>query len=158
MKNPTPNELDLATIHPKKDEKFSPNLYRNLSRNAGIARFGRVYRDKNNTLWLGYIDGNDFIGTKLMACLCDSKCQTFCYNLHDIEIGTPLKEIKGFWKKYQKVGRCAIDPKHQISFQGERWETTGKTKKTRSCKWCGNCTQKQKTFVVRETKTRWVNV
>lgn len=148
-----PNELDIKAIHPLKGAKFSPNLFKFLAsrRQKVLARYARVYRDREGVLWLGYLDDYFLIGARLMQVLCNgSKAETFAF----ANLG-PLSEVDGFWALYQEHGRCAIDPDHQMFFIGDdtRWSISGER---RSCLWCGNAHQSRERWVEKVPRSRWV--
>lgn len=64
----------------------------------------RVYKDTDNVLWIG-----------LLGVLCNGASEnSFAWNKP-----ADLVEIAGFWERYTKDGRCAIDVDHQISFASE---------------------------------------
>ncbi len=53
----TENGLDLAAINPSNGLQFSPNLYRFLRKHGSTrAKTWRVFRDGDNTLWVGLLD------------------------------------------------------------------------------------------------------
>jgi len=127
----TPNNLDLKLINPKNGDKYSPNLYKFLTsnRHSIAAIYALIYRDSQGVLWLGYRDEEGwFMGVRLMAALCSGRrADTFAY---PPKFGQTLVEVKGFWMRYIRDGRCAIDKAHDMYFVGDktRWEvkeTTG---------------------------------
>lgn len=151
-----PNNLDLATIHPRNGAKFSPNLHDYLVAQSRklTGRYAHVYRDLLNVLWLGYKDDDCFVGTRLTRVLCyGRKAETFAY----LDIG-PLTEVENFWADYQSNGRCAIDTDHTMYFLNDdsRWATNDSE---RSCLWCGKVHQRQETMTenVLVTHTSWIN-
>lgn len=157
-----PGGLRLDIICPKKGDdsttKFSPYLHAYLKKlSPFLLPLQRVYKDNEGTLYIGHLDeDNCFTGCRLYQVLCrGTKAQRGAYV--DRTWTKSLKEDKSFWKKYAKIGRCAIDPEHQQHFVGDeaRWDTTGKT---RHCLWCGNCTQKRKDYIVREKHSKWENI
>lgn len=128
------NGLDISSINPKLGTKYSPNLFKWLKKRGKEHRqwTSRVYTDKHGYLMIGYPDDSFFIGSNLITVLCNgSNAESFA-----ICRIMPVKEVDGFWDRYIEVGRCAIDPKHDMVFQNddERWETTGDS---RVCRWCG---------------------
>jgi hypothetical protein len=151
-----PNNLNLKNINPKNGDKYSPNLFKFLTSNRRkvAATYGRVYRDKQGVLWLGFRDEEDwFMGARLMAVLCNGrKEETFA---HPPAMGRALVEVRGFWGRYVRDGRCAIDKAHDMDFMGDkrRWSIKGNF---RSCQWCGRIRQKKERFVKRVASERWV--
>lgn len=149
---PQPNGLDVRAIDPRNGAKYSPNLYRWLTMRSKKHRAwsSRVYRDADDTLWIGMLDDGDLIGARLMNVLCyGAKAESCCWvNLRE------LVEVADFWPRYVAQGRCAIDPEHTLHFVGDdtRWSVSGDT---RACLWCGNARQ----VLVRLTETvereRW---
>lgn len=114
-----------------------------------------VHRDKDGVLWIGRIDDGDFIGSRLISILCGvtSASRIGCYP--GVESLWKLKEVKGFWPRYLKVGRCAIDPKHEQGFIGDE-KRYMKDGHMRICEWCG---QVQRSRIKREVIKHvvWVN-
>lgn len=108
-----PNNLDLTQIAPHLSTKYSPNLHKFLSsrQHRTIAAYGQVYRDRDGTLWLGYLDENCLIGARLMTILCSGlRAETWCFS----NLG-PLDEVPDFWRRYVEDGRCAIDIDHTLT-------------------------------------------
>jgi hypothetical protein len=131
----TPNRLVLGSISPARHEKFSQNLFRWLKKNRTYAEYAQVWRDEQDTLWIGYQDGTFFTGGRLMQVLCHGpKTKVFAYPLNRF---TKLTQVEGFWERYMEIGRCAIDTNHAHHFLNadNRWLTTGKR---RTCQWCGH--------------------
>jgi len=152
---PHDNDLDIKAIDPRRGAKFSPNLSAFLKRprNEVQRRLSRVYRDLDGTLWLGYPDEDYFIGTRLMAVLCNgAKTDTMAYP----RMVKELVEVERFWINYMRDGRCAIDAEHKQFFIGDdsRWSTSGET---RSCNWCGKATQRMKRWTEVINKSGWVD-
>lgn len=131
--------VDLTVIDPKNGKKFSPNLYRFLkkvSKRYDLNELG-VYIDNHQTKWIGILrEDGWFSGCRLTAVLCyGAKEQIYAHpNM------TTLKKIEDFWSNYEQVGRCAIDPEHQMFFIDDksRWDQKGDL---RECIWCGCCSQ-----------------
>ena len=123
------NGVNLADINPKGGDKYSPNFWKYLKRNGIPAAIGRVYRDKAGVLWFGYEDAPFMCVTRLMEILCQGvKAQSGAYS----NLGN-LAEVKDFCPRYLYVGRCAVDPDHQIHFrEGKRFLA-----QTGECLWCG---------------------
>lgn len=134
--------MRLPDIDPAKHPGFSPNLY------AYLKKYGHFYRDGGildcayvavkdtrlgeyvgaGTLMMGYLCDGDFIGTRLMSTLCNgAAAERFCYP------GAVATIVDGFWDRYLKIGRCAIDPEHVEHFIGDRFDVRGEE---RVCRWC----------------------
>src|SRR3546814_7495066 len=114
--------------------------------------YAQVYRDRENTRWLGFMDDGYLTGTRLMTVLCQgAKAETFAYGT----LG-PLEAIEGFWEQYKQMGRCVVDPEHKIAFIGDedRWSVEGDS---RSCSWCGQVHHKLVTRVETITHQHWEN-
>lgn len=150
----------LAEINPKKGDRYSPNLHAYLKKiSQHVVPLQRVYRDANGSIWLGWIDEEAcFVGAHLNGVLCNgAEAQRVIRGAYSgRDFVKSLKEVQGFWEKYEKSGWCAIDPEHKTPFVGDtRWNTKGNT---RTCLWCGQCKQKLEEYEVREIKTRWVSI
>jgi hypothetical protein len=147
------NGLVVQEINPRRSPRFSPNLYRWLTspRRPYRARLARVYRDANDLLWIGHIDERDFIGCKLNTVLCYSREESMCYG----GLVGQLRELPHFWSTYTVIGRCAIDPKHQVSFLSDesRWKVEGDL---RHCQWCHSFTQELRRWTVTVQKSAWL--
>ncbi len=131
--------VDLSVIDPKNGKKYSPNLFRflkKISKRYGLHSI-RVYIDNHKTKWIGIMhDDGWFSGCRLTAVLCyGAKEQIYAHPNMVL-----LREIDDFWAKYELVGRCAIDPEHQMFFIDDksRWLQNGNE---RECVWCGSCKQ-----------------
>lgn len=149
-----PNMLDLSAIHPRRGDKYSPNLHKFMALRSHtlFGRYGRIYRDQDDVLWLGFIHDGDFIGARLVAVLCNgAKEQTGCYS--PSRLG--LNEVADFWQRYQADGRCAIDTAHTMHFIGDesRWEGD---EEHRTCKWCGKASQRRERWQELVDRNRWV--
>lgn len=155
----------LRLAHTALNDKYSPNLWRFLnSKSSGIQSFlrrARVFRAKNGELWIGCPDKmrggatGIFWGTRLLRIL--SQERPSIRNCEIVE--RPLfymKEIVGFWRSYERIGRCAIDTSHETDFvEGYRWSYEPGSE-VRVCRWCKKCRQfKKRTEVIRERIT-WV--
>ena len=134
--SPRPNGLKLAEIKPSLHPKFSPNLWLFLRKHPSQRDYSRLWRDKDGTQWIGWIDEGIFlIGTHMMQALCNGgRAETAAWTLNSIG---ELTEVEGFWPRYMAIGRCAIDPEHQNSYIGDesRFVTSGDH---RECAWCGH--------------------
>ncbi|MCL4526433.1 MAG: hypothetical protein M1492_08060 [Gammaproteobacteria bacterium] len=150
----TENGLDLAAINPSNGLQFSPNLYRFLRKHGSTrAKTWRVFRDGDNTLWVGLLDDGWLHGARLMGILCyGAREQAWAHVPGSI---CDLHEVPQFWTDYMRIGRCAIDPEHRMSFIGDetRWSVHGNE---RSCLWCGNARQRLETWVEEVRHERWV--
>lgn len=132
--------LVIEAINPMLDPKFSPNLYKFMRaqqrRGEVLAQITRVFCEDTGTLWIGYRDDDFLIGAKLVSVLCNgAKTTTWAF----ASMGG-LTELKDFWPRYTRDGRCAIDTEHRMHFLNDesRWATVGDR---RSCRWCGNAEQ-----------------
>ncbi len=131
--------VDLSVIDPKNGKKYSPNIFRflkKISKRYGLQEIG-VYIDNQKTKWIGILrDDGWFSGCRLTAVLCyGAKEQIYAHpNI------TGLREINDFWNEYERIGRCAIDPEHQMFFidDNSRWLINGNERK---CIWCDSCMQ-----------------
>lgn len=154
MSTPTIKALDLKAINPKNGDKFSPILFAWISsRSNPYRRNYLVYRDPDGVLWIGDVDGDWFTGCKLIGVLCNGTGEpSGAY----AGLGARVEVIPDFWDRYEAIGRCAIDKTHELYFVGDetRWSVTGDS---RSCLWCGNCTQTRITTTKQVKETAWVN-
>lgn len=158
-------------IKPSKSASYSPNLYKWMKAKAhfyadgGVAQ--GVYRVLENsrlanefgagTLFIGcfynqYEEDKDFSGATLMSALCSGKdAGGYCY----VRAKDSLVEVKGFWEQYLEIGRCAIDPQHDMHFLGDdRFVENGDV---RTCLWCKSRHKKKliETVVVKE---KWLAI
>lgn len=136
--------LRLEDIDPGKAISFSPNLYAYLRARGHfygeggtpegvyVVQSGAMPADayKPGSLMIGFPSGEDFYGTPLMAALGrGAKAERMAY-----PIGKQVHLLRGFWDRYLKVGRCAMDPLHIEPFFENRF---GEAKGIRTCLWCG---------------------
>ncbi len=152
-----PTGLDIAAINPVRSDKFSPNLYRYLNKrgHADQLLYARVYKGKAGDQWLGFLDTRGFfIGNHLIRVLCAGVKQQL--GDYPVTFTGPLKEVRGFWKHYQRFGRCAVDPAHQMCFVSNhaRWRVDGNE---RACNWCGQV-QREHTWQDVVDKSQWLNI
>ena len=137
--------LDIAAVNPKNGAKFSPNLYKWLTkRDRGhLRKNASVHKDKDGTLFIGMVYDGWLHGSKLMRVLCvGGKAEVFAFYL---------------WQQYMAIGRCAIDQAHSMYFTGDdtRWKTEGDT---RNCQWCGNNSQTLRRWIEPVERQRWETV
>lgn len=150
-----PNQLDISKIHPKRGEKFSPNLHSYLKQkeNANFREHALIFRNVvSGHLWIGYKHEGEFIGLRLMEVLCNGRhAQRCCYT----NINFELQELPKFWEQYLSIGRCAIDTEHREHFMNaaERYEEAGEV---RTCRWCGR-KQRQRKWTETVQHIEWVN-
>lgn len=162
-----PAPFDIATIKPPHGQmdgsgKFSPNLYRWMKdrwasrfSGHGLEQHPSVFRGNAGVLWIGHRDeGGWFHGTRLIqVCSFGTAAQIFAYAPPQTR---SFHELKGFWDRYRKIGRCAIDPSHDRWWADNegRWAVKGNT---RHCTWCGKHRQRKRvrTIVKRERVERW---
>lgn len=129
--------LDVKKIHPSRGAKYSPNLYKWLTKRGKKYRrwTSGLYLDPKGSLWIGFMDEGLFLlGCRLIEVLCNgSKAQSMAYPLSQIG---PLEELTDFWERHQADGRCAIDSQHTMTFRNDkmRWHMAGGE---RECLWCG---------------------
>ena len=158
--------MTLADLAPKKSAAFSPNLHKYLKERGHFFKDGglldgvyEVLPDTKaaeqfgaGTLLLGYPDVGFFTGARLMAVLCNGReAARYAY-----PCGSGLKFLEGFWDSYLKVGRCAIDPDHQMHFMADRFSVHSDGD-GRDCLWCGH--QQRKVVTPRVVHdTTWVSV
>lgn len=153
------NNLDLKAIHPCRGSKYSPNLYKWIMNRYHKHRraHSMIFVDQKGELWIGSKDSDGwFYGCRLIAVLCNgSKEDSGAYA---DGFRYRYTTLDGFWDRYIAYGRCAIDPKHEISFIGDkdRWEYSGDGQ-TRQCQWCEGVTQRLHTWKETVTKSRWEN-
>lgn len=146
---------DLKAIAPAMGTKYSPNLHAWLKARDRKYRGelpSKVYRDAKGTLWIGYKDFPDdcLIGSKLIGVLCNGvKESTAAYFLK-------LEAVPDFWERYQRDGRCAIDPGHDMGFVGDegRWSHG---EENRTCIWCGNATQVLRRWTETISHEQWIS-
>lgn len=95
-------------INFRKDDKFSPNLYRFLTYKNKY--FTNVFQDpENGRYYIGLRDANGiWIGAKLMAVFCyGAKAETFSY---PTRVTVKWNDVtKWFWSKYMEVGKAIYD-------------------------------------------------
>jgi len=111
------NGLNVAAIHPSKGAKYSPNLHSwlTLRTKKHRAETSRVFADHKGSLYIGFQDDGYLIGSRLIAVLRNGKKeQSWVFGY----LGK-LAEIPDFWRRYEAVGRCAIDPAHKMHFVGD---------------------------------------
>lgn len=129
-----PPGFDPSRIAALTGDRYSPNLRKFMARQAKLrAPLQRVFRDSAGTPYIGFIDGDWFLGGKLWRVLCvGTRAETWAYQ----NLANELTEIADFWPRYERIGRCAIDEDHShwwINGQS-RWEEIGDI---RTCQWCG---------------------
>ena len=148
--------LDIAAVHPKNGDKFSPNLWRWLNKrdhrkNARLNSL--VYRNKAGSMHIGHLDDDGWLlGSKLIRTLTEGpKAGYFAFPPDQWTL------IPDFWERYMRDGRCAIDEAHTMGFIGDdlRWKTEGDT---RGCQWCGNHRQVLRKWIEPVERSRWESV
>lgn len=156
------DSVDMEKIRPSCGPQFSQNLYSWLRKIHGSFReMIRVYSGKadislrSRSLYIGFIDSTGcFCGTKLYLVLSKgARKECFAY-LHTSKMN--LREIKGFWRRYEKIGCCAIDTKHIHSFIGDetRWHEHGDD---RDCLWCGKHHQHKRRWTEKVKREEWIS-
>jgi hypothetical protein len=96
-------------INPKKDSKFSPNLYKFLTYGKNKV-FTNVFQDaETGKLYFGLREDNGiWIGTKAMAVFCQgTKAESFSYATSITQKWNDV--TKWFWSKYLEVGKKIYD-------------------------------------------------
>lgn len=128
---------DYEQINPNRSPSYSKNLYHWLKVEfSHPAPMVSVYNSQSGIPYIGFIDEGYFIGAKLFATLTYGvKAQAYAHTPKDTK-GLVLSVIDTFWDDYRRIGRCAIDPNHNVFFKDEdsRWVQNGKH---RICQWCG---------------------
>jgi len=136
-------EVVLKKINPKNGEKYSICLFRYLKRNP---QYHHAYRDREGALYFGYMHEGLFHGQRIGSILSGGK-QNYCYAGYSVK----WRELKGFWPRYIRIGRCALDPKHNYEYDG-RFKPVGKT--GRQCQWCG-AKMKLRRWTEKVKRARW---
>lgn len=154
--------LALKDIAPNVNPAFSPNLHQWVGKHSHFHPDGTtpdtVWRVRTGasidlpagTLFIGHVDGEYFSGSRLVSVLCNGRKEM---RWAFVRLAEHLEEFEDFWGQYKRLGRCAIDPDHRITFLGDRWHEEGST---RTCLWCGN-TQQQERWTEEVERTRWVS-
>lgn len=149
---PIATDLTLDSISPSLGARYCPNLHAFLKywANVSVRLFGRVYREPDDTLWLGFPVESVFEGAMLSHVLCKG-ARTPVATLTDL--ASTLTEVDDFWVNYRRDGRCAIDPTHSADFlgAGTRWAKHGDE---RSCQWCKKFTQRLHRYTETEAVKR----
>ena len=144
--------IDLSAIDPARGDRYSPNLHRwhRAKDPREDVRHGGVYPATSppgffGRSYIGYRFDGDLIGARLFAVL--GKPTERLWSL-----SFDTNEDDGFFERYYAIGRCAMDPNHDIDFQSreDRFDTVGPM---RTCRWCG-VVQRRETYTIE--RTRWV--
>lgn len=145
----------VASVDPKVHEKYSPNLHKFLSRlpaylkERGLEFYIRQYKADGESepgqLTLGYPEKHIVSHTevRLLNVLCADRMtrnvSAMLTTTYDPDGTMSWTELPGLWEEYQRIGRCAFDPEHRMSFRDwyrqERWDF--KSNGHRTCNWCG---------------------
>jgi len=134
----------LQAIDPKRSPANSPNLKRWVARHGrGDDQVYELVTAPNETsiyargqLFIGspyavFEGDTDFSGVLLMGVLCQgAAAKRACLR----GLAPSLKLVEGFWERYARVGRCAVDPMHQIKFIRE--ERYLQCEGLKVCLWC----------------------
>ena len=137
----------LARIHPKHSPAYSKRLHQwlkthgrsgdNLYQVSSGSKLARVYGSGSFFIGQPYNDyegDTDFSGAMLMQVLCMGRSVIrACFSGDAPE----LIEVAGFWGRYEVVGRCAIDPTHQIDFR-DNDKRFHAVHGQQFCKWCSS--------------------
>lgn len=153
----------LRSIAPPNHPKYSPNLHRWLKKNARNRKPPGIFVGAGG---VEGFDGHLFIGW-LNTCGCHPDDLTGS-RLWQV-LGSGGRAIVGvwvgrghfveqkpdFWGDYLRIGRCAVDPKHEHSFIGDetRFVEEGDV---RTCTWCG-AVQRRERYEVVKHRERWVD-
>ncbi len=114
--------------------KYSPNLRAYLRKFRGIGHSienWRVYRRDNRSLWIGLLGDFGFAGSHLMQVVTTGARTGRAFD--PAPARGEFKPIKTFWNRYERLGICAIDPKH-VHYH-HRWGHLND--KRRVCMFCG---------------------
>jgi hypothetical protein len=96
-------------INPRKDEKFSPNLYKFLTYGKNKV-YTNVFQDPiDGKIYFGLREPNGiWCGTKAMAVFCQgTKAYCFSYSVYIAERWNDITQW--FWSKYLEVGKKIYD-------------------------------------------------
>jgi hypothetical protein len=148
----TPSEL-CPLISPKLSEKFSPNLHRYLKKRRKLDPALIVGTDPDGEQYLGRPDQEEpqhFIGLRLIEVLNKTRANS-AFLLNKTVTPDPT-----FWDRYIKIGRCAIDPDHELAFLSSKSRYTRKGD-IRTCTWCG-ATHRSKKIIIKRTKEIWEHI
>lgn len=142
----------VSTIAPKNHVKYSKNLFTWIRKNIKDHLFPEVFADDVGTFWIGFLyEDGWFHGVRIFEVLCEgNSAKVFAYAKNQLN----LTKDDSFWQRYQEIGRCAIDTKHQCWFidDNTRWEYKGDE---RYCKWCGKVSQKKINYTVTKQCVKW---
>lgn len=150
------NGLQIDAIAPANGSKYSPNLYRWLTKKSRARRVAHsmVFKDDQGVLWIGEIHDDCFVGCKLIATLCNGAAEETAAYVQQSMVAA-LVSISDFWAHYMAIGRCAIDTDHSMHFINDdsRWSVSGET---RHCQWCGNAEQTLRRWTEEVERSKWV--
>ena len=142
----------LHKINPRKDARYSSNLYRWLGGRRGkVMGFWHVYKIAGKP-FIGSLDRHGgFVGSRLTRVLCEGGHADIV-----VEAGVlPSQEVKTFWARYLRLGKCVLDPKH-VDYHSGRYDYDAKESR-RTCRFCKKTFKrvvKRKRIVVEEVA--WV--
>lgn len=132
--------LKFTDIDPKLNPAFSARLHKWVKRNAreggaslyvtdgtGPA-YGRLYVGTFNVCGCC---PDDFTGQPLRNVLNGTSTLGYTFT----GVAGKMRSADDVEAEYLRVGRCALDPEHEILFADDRWETLGE--ELRRCRWCG---------------------
>ena len=145
----------IASVDPKVHEKYSLNFHKFLSRlpnylkERGLEFYSRLYKADNESepaeITLGFArpDLSTHTEVRLFKILCQHymcrDSEAMLTTTYDPDGTMSWTELAGLWEEYQRIGRCAFDPEHRMSFRDwyrqERWDF--KSNGHRTCNWCG---------------------
>jgi hypothetical protein len=133
--------IDLKSVDPKiSGGKFSPNLHRWLKKERRhlheLQAFDSHDEERGGLygrIYIGYRYDDEVHGSRLATVLGQGgRAMVFCFP--GSQHWTPLE---GWWDRYVAVGRCAIDPEHDVSFQQDHGPRYTQIGDVRTCNWCG---------------------
>ena len=148
--------MSLDAINPKVHPRYSPNLYRYLKHPTSAGLPMDVFKNPEGQLWIGRIDAEGwFTGCRLAGVLVSGPTARRDVLAHPPNTFTLVK-VPDFWKRYERLGRCAIYPDHDMAFldSESRYVIKGKT---RTCTWCG-ARHRLHTWIEPVTREKWLPV
>lgn len=151
--------IDVKSIKPKRSkisDKYSWNLYQFLKKHphyrvfwmekdrffGDLVKFSEIERARNisSHIVIGY-STNTYSGAFLGDIMQKSNPTTWSLMLYDPKWFTDITDW--FIDMYQKIGRCAFDPKHTAWYKGDEDRFIEVTNNTKKCRWCGEWFEKK---------------
>lgn len=135
----------VARIHPKHSPAYSKNLHLWLKAQGRAgdtlfkaregSRLADTYGADATFIGQPYCDYEgdaDFSGALLIQVLCMGRSVVrSCF----AGAAVHAVESEDFWTRYEKVGRCAIDPEHKLHFRDDK-HRFHQVDGQQTCKWC----------------------